>query len=117
MPLAAARDGGNQKHPIALLERAALAAEEANVFLIEIGVEALTDLALIVTDMAREIGIAGRKFIQCVGDRRCATVYLWDAFGEAAEGGWDFDGYGHSMSPLQIPIYAFALAAVTPSCA
>src|SRR6266481_2010913 len=95
MRLAAASDGGNQKHPIAFLERAGFAAEEANVFLIEIDVEELADLALIVTDVAREIGIAGRKFIQCVGDRGCATVYFWDAFGEAAEGGWDFDGYGH----------------------
>src|SRR5882757_2595079 len=117
MRSATAGDGGNQKHPVALLERAGFAAKEADVFFVEVDVEELADLALVVADVARELGIAGRKLIQCVGDRRCATVHSWGAFGEATEGRRDFDGYRHSRSPLQTLIYAFALAAVTPSCA
>src|SRR5258708_6286154 len=91
----AASDGGNEEDAITFLESAGFASEEADVFFVEIDVEELADLALVVADVARESGIARRKFIQRVGDRGCATVHLWGDFGEAAEGCWNFDGHGH----------------------
>ena len=91
----AAGDGGDEEDAVAFFKRAGFAAEEADVFLVEVDVEELTDLALVVADVAREVGLAGRKFIQRVGDRGCATVHLWGTFGEAAEGCWNFDGHGH----------------------
>src|ERR1700720_1826591 len=88
----AAGDGGDEEEAVAFLEGAGFAAEEAEVFFVEVDVEELANLALVVADVARQIGIARRKFIQRVGDRGYATVHLGGAFGEAAEGCWNFDG-------------------------
>jgi len=93
--LTSAGNGGDEQDAVPFLEGAGFAAEEADVFFVEVHVEELTDLAVVVADVAREIGIAGRKFIQRVGDRGCATVYVWGTSGEAAEGCWNFDGHGH----------------------
>src|SRR5882672_24936 len=93
--LASAGDGGDEEDAVAFLEGAGFAAEKADVFFVEVDVEELADLALVVADVAREIGIAGRKFIQRFGDRGCATVYPWGTFSEAAEGCWNFDNHGH----------------------
>src|SRR5216684_1915985 len=90
-----ARNRWNQQDPIAFLERAGFAAEEADVFLVEVDVEELADLALIVADVATEIGEAGSKLVEGIGDGGRATVHFRRAVGEAAEGRWDFDGYGH----------------------
>src|SRR6202045_5534236 len=93
--LASPGDGGHQEEAVAFLEGAGFAAEEADVFFVEVDVEELANLALVVADVARQIGIARRKFIQRVGGRGCATVHLGGAFGEAAESWWNFDGHGH----------------------
>jgi hypothetical protein len=85
----------NQQNSIAFFESAGFAAEEADVFFVEVDVEELADLALVVADVAAEIGEARGEFVEGVGDGRCGTVHLWSAVGEAAEGGGDFNGYGH----------------------
>src|SRR5258708_1374480 len=61
-PVLASRSSRNRRdeqNTIALLEGARFAAEKANVFFIEVHVEELADLALIVADVAREVGKAG----------------------------------------------------------
>jgi hypothetical protein len=88
-------DGRDQEDAIAFLEGAGFATEEADVFFVEINVEELADLALVVADVAAEIGEARSEFVEGVGDGGGATVYFGRAVGEAAEGSGDFDRDGH----------------------
>src|SRR6266478_5152198 len=115
--LAAAGHGRNQEDTIAFFQGAGFAAEETDVFLVEVDVEELADLALIIAHVAAEIGKAGSKLVEGVGDGGRATVDFRRAVGEAAEGRGNFDGYGHPISPSAILSYAFALAVAVPSCA
>jgi hypothetical protein len=93
--LAAARNRRHKQNPITFFEGAGFAAEEADVLLVEVDVEELADLPLIVADVAREIGKAGRELVESFGYRCRATVNFRRAVREAAEGGWDFDHDGH----------------------
>src|SRR5712664_3106753 len=116
--LGSAGNGGDEENAIAFLEAAGFAAEEANVFFVEIDVEELANLALIVAHVSREIGEPRGEFVQSLGDGGGATVYSWRAVGEAAERCGDFDDYWHFQFSLdEILPYALALAAVVPSCA
>src|SRR5438034_10933958 len=100
--LASASDGGDKEDAVAFLERAGFAAEEADVFFVEVDVEELADLALVVADVAPEIGEARGEFVEGFGDGGCATVYFRRAVGEAAEGGGDFDGHWHVLLSLAL---------------
>src|SRR5205807_416372 len=93
--LAAAGYRRNQQNAIAFLEGTGFAAEEANVFFVEIDVEELADLALIVTNVTREVGETGSEFVEGVGDGGRATVHFRSAVGEATERCRDFDGHWH----------------------
>src|SRR5438552_2313168 len=99
LPSRSSSNRGNQEDTIAFLEGAGFAAEEADVFLVEVDIEELADLALIVADVAAEIGKAGSEFVEGVGDGGRATVHSRRAVGEATEGRGNFDGYGHANSP------------------
>src|SRR6266849_11037101 len=135
-------DGCDEEDAITFLEGAGFAAEEADVFFVEIDVEELADLALVVADVAAEIGEARGEFVEGFGDGGGATVYFGCAIGEAAESGGDFDGHWHwSFSSFSFKIvefvaaialtgevrlamgrsmlrpYTFAVDAVAPSCA
>src|SRR5258708_39489414 len=114
--LAATGDGGDQEHAIAFFEGAGFAAQETDVFLVEVDVEELANLALIVADVAREIGKARSKLVEGVGNRGRATVHFWRPVRETAEGCGAFDGYGHSISPSATLSYDFALSVSVPSC-
>src|SRR5258708_651274 len=115
MWFAAAGDGRHQEDAITFFKRAGFAAEEADVFFVEIDVEELADLALIVADVAAEIGEARGELVEGFGNGGGATVHSWGAVGEAAEGGGDFDGHGHwSFSSFSFKIIEFvALVAST----
>src|SRR5256885_15903769 len=52
-------DGRDEEEAVAFFERAGFAAEEADVFFIEVDIEELADLPLIVADVAPEVGEAG----------------------------------------------------------
>src|SRR5580698_5037879 len=91
----AAGDGGHEEDAVALFEGAGFAAEEADVFFVEVDVEELADLAGLVADVFGEVGELGRQLGQRGGDRRSVTVHLWRAVSEAAERGGDFDCYAH----------------------
>jgi hypothetical protein len=95
MRLGSAGDGGDEEDAVAFLEGTGFAAEEADVFFIEVNVEELADLALIVADVAAEVRESGSKLVEGVGDCGRATVYFWRAAGEATEGRGDFDSDGH----------------------
>jgi hypothetical protein len=110
-------NGGDEENAIAFLEAAGFAAEEANVFLVEIDVEELANLALIVSHVSREIGEPCGEFVQSLGDGGGATVYFWRAASEAAKRCRDFDDYWHFQFSLDEFFYALAPAAVVPSCA
>jgi len=97
---AAAGDGGDQKDAVAFFEAAGFAAEEANVFLVEVDVEELADLAAVVADVAGELWELRGERVQSFGDRGGATVNLGRAVGEAAKGCGDFDGDGHGLVRL-----------------
>src|SRR6267143_4788742 len=72
--LRSAGNGGDEENAIAFLEAAGFAAEEANVFFVEIDVEELANLALIVAHVAREIGEPRGEFVESLGDGRGTTV-------------------------------------------
>src|SRR5882724_10145672 len=93
--LGSSAPGRGEENAIAYLEAAGFAAEEANVFFVEIDVEELANLALIVAHVARKIGEPRGEFVQSLGDGGGATVYFWRAFGEAAKRCRDFDDYWH----------------------
>jgi len=93
--LGAAGDGGDEEEAVAFFEGGGFAAEEAYVFLVEVDVKELADLALVVADVAREGGEFGGEVVEGVGDGGGGAVVLGCAVGEAAESGGDFDGDGH----------------------
>src|SRR5258708_6824561 len=99
LPSRSSSNRGNQEDTIAFFESAGFAAEEADVFLVEVDVQELADLALIVANVAAEIGEAGSKLVEGIGDGGRATVHFRRAVGEAAEGRGNFDGYWHCNSP------------------
>src|SRR6266850_7787443 len=103
--LGAASDGGDEKNAIAFLEAAGFAAEEADVFLVEIDVEELANLTLIVAHVSREIGEPRGKFVQSLGDGGGTTVYFWRAASKATERCRNFDDYWHFQFSLdEIPL-------------
>src|SRR6266851_3734082 len=110
-PVPASRSSSNrwnQQNAVTFLEGAGFAAEEADVFFVEVDVEELADLALVVADVTAEIGEARGEFVEGFGDGGGATVYFWRAVGEAAEGGGDFDGHWHwSFSSFNFKIIEF----------
>src|ERR1700759_928189 len=93
-----AGDGGDQEDAVPFLECAGFAAEEADVFLIEVDVEELADLAGLVADVLGEVGVARREFGEGGGDGRSGTVDLWRAVGEETGCGRGFDRYAHQFS-------------------
>src|SRR5690242_5003342 len=93
--LASARNRRHQQNAVTFLERAGFPSQEAYVFFIEVNVEELPDLPLLVAHVPRQVGVARRQFVQSFGHSSRATVYLWRAVGEPAEGRWNFDSHGH----------------------
>src|SRR5580698_9079719 len=93
-----AGDGGDQEDTVAFFEGAGFAAQEADVFFVEVDVEELADLAGLVADMFAQVGEAGGEFVQRGGDGGSGGVDLGCAVGEAAECGGDFDCYAHHFS-------------------
>jgi len=67
-------DGRNEEEAVAFFEQAGFAAEEADVFFIEVDIEELADLPLIVADVAPEAGEAGCQLVEGFGDGGRATV-------------------------------------------
>src|SRR6266403_3537107 len=103
--LGSSGNGGDEENAIAFLEAAGFAAEEANVFFVEIDVEELANLALIVAHVSREIGEPRGEFVQSLGDGGGTTVYFWRAVGEATERCRNFDDYWHFQFSLnEIPL-------------
>jgi len=92
---ASARNRRDEENAIAFLESAGFPAQEADVFLVEIDIEELADLALVVADVAAESREAGSKLAEGFRDGGGTTVHPRRAFGEAAKGGRDFDRNGH----------------------
>jgi hypothetical protein len=95
LPSRPSSNRGNEQDAVPFLQGAGFAAEEADVFLVEIHVKELADLALIVADVAGESGEAGSELVESFRNRGGATVHFRRAVREAAEGGGDFNGYGH----------------------
>src|SRR5260370_1829437 len=93
--LASARNRRDEENAIAFLEGAGFPAQEADVFLVEINIEELADLALVVADVPAESREAGSKLVEGFRDGGGATVHPRRALGEAAKGGRDFDRNGH----------------------
>jgi len=93
--LASARNRRDEENAIAFLEGAGFPAQEADVFLVEIDIEELADLALVVANMAAESREAGSKLVEGFRDGGGTTVDLRRALGEAAERRRDFDRNGH----------------------
>src|SRR6202035_4848230 len=105
--LASASDGGDEEDAVAFLEGAGFAAEEADVFFVEVDVEELADLALVVADVAPEIGEARSELVAGFGDGSRFSVYFRRAVGEAPECGGDFDGDGHLFkAPCSLRVFS-----------
>src|SRR5437899_633836 len=92
---ASARNRRDEENAIAFLESAGFPAQEADVFLVEIDIEELADLALVVADVAAESREAGSEFVEGFRDGGGTTVHPRRALGEAAERRRDFDRNGH----------------------
>src|SRR5580698_2370175 len=91
----AAGDGGHEEDAVALFEGAGFAAEEADVFFVEVDVEELADLAGLVADVFGEVGEASGQLGQGGCDGGAVTVDFGGAVGKAAERCGDFDCYAH----------------------
>jgi hypothetical protein len=106
-------DGRDQQDAVAILDGAGFAAEEADVFVVEIHVEELANLALVVADVAAEVGKFGGQLVQCFSNRDGATVDFRLAVGKAPEGCWDFNDYWHICRSLSLwKFFAFAKAEI-----
>src|SRR5713101_6595964 len=92
---ASARNRRDEENAIAFLEGAGFPAEEADVFLVEIDIEELADLALVVANMAAESREAGSELVEGFRDGGGATVHSRRTLGEAAERSGNFDRNGH----------------------
>jgi len=92
---ASARNRRDEENAIAFLESAGFPAQEADVFLVEIDIEELADLALVVADVAAESREAGSKLAEGFRDGGGTTVHPRRALGEAAERRRDFDRNEH----------------------
>src|ERR1700688_1836510 len=86
----AAGDGGDEKYAVAVFQRGRLAVEEPDVFLVEIDIEKLADLALLVANVARERRKLRGQVVQRFGDCGCAAIYFGRTLGEASKCCWDF---------------------------
>jgi hypothetical protein len=80
---------------VTVLDGTRFAAEKADVFVVEIHIEELPNLALIVAYVAAQIGEFGGKFVEGLRNSDGATVNFGLAVGETPESGGDFDNYGH----------------------
>ena len=85
----------DEEDAVALLEGAGFSPEEPDVFLVEVDVEELPDLALVVANVAREVGESRGEFVESFGHRGRTTVYFRRAIGEATEGRGNFNRNGH----------------------
>jgi hypothetical protein len=101
----AASDGRDQQDAVAILDGTGFAPEETDVFVIEIYVEELANLALVVADVAAEIGKFSGQLIQGFGNGDGATIDFRLAAGKAPEGRWDFDDYWHVCCSLSLRIF------------
>jgi hypothetical protein len=94
----AASDGRDEQDAVAVLDGAGFAAEEADVFVVDVYVEELANLALVVADVAAEVGKFSGQLIQGFGNRDRATIDFRLAVGKAPEGRGNFDDYWHCCS-------------------
>jgi hypothetical protein len=101
----ATSDGRDEQDAVAVLDGAGFAAEEADVFVVEIYVQELANLALVVTDVATEVGKFGGQLIQGLGNRDGTTIDFGLAVGKSPEGRWDFDDYWHICCSLHLDIF------------
>jgi hypothetical protein len=102
-------DGRDQQDAVAIFNGAGFAAEKADVFVVEIHVQELANLALVVADVAAEIGEFGGELIQGFGNGDGATVNFRLAVGKAPEGRWDFNDHWHICCALSLwKFFAFA---------
>jgi len=85
----------DEENAIAFLESAGFPAQKADVFLVEIDIEELADLALVVADVPAESREAGSKLVEGFRNGGGTTVHPRRALGEAAKGGRNFDRNGH----------------------
>src|SRR2546426_10684409 len=81
----AAGDRGDEHHAVAVAEGAGFAAEEANVFFVEVDIEELANLALVVADVAGKRGGGGGGGGLGVGNCGRATDHTRRTVGVAAE--------------------------------
>jgi hypothetical protein len=88
-------DGRDQQDAVAILDGTGFTAQEADVFVVEIHVEELPNLALIVAHVAAQVGKFGSEFVEGFRDSDGATVDFGLAVRETPEGGGNFDNYGH----------------------
>src|SRR5262249_44044551 len=93
-----AGDGRHEQDFVAGLQGAAFATEEPNIFLIEIDVQELTDLALLVADMPAEAGKLCRQNIQRLGNRCRITVKLRPSVGKPPKCSRNFNRNSHFFS-------------------
>src|SRR5580698_2764056 len=92
-----AGDGGDEEDAVAFFEGAGFAAEEADVFFVEVDVEELADLAGLVADVFRKVGEASGQLGQGGCDGGAVTVDLGGTVGETAERCGNFDGHAHVL--------------------
>src|ERR1700735_510919 len=105
--MGAAGDRGDEEDAVAFFQRARLAAEEADVFFVEVDVEELADLAGLVADVLGEVREASGQLGEGCRYGGAGTVDFWGAVGEAAECGGNFDCYAHHFSLRTTSLLSF----------
>ena len=92
---AAAGDRRDQHHLVPILKRVRIAAEETDVFVVDVDVDELAQLAVLVRDLGGERREGLIELGQQRGKVRCVGVEFLAAIGVAREGGGKhyFDGH------------------------
>jgi hypothetical protein len=87
--------GGDEHNLVAILEGVGFAAEEANVFVVNVDVDEAAKLAVFAFDLGRESRECQIDIGQKAGEILGCGVKLFAAIGVAGEGGGksDFDGH------------------------
>src|SRR5213080_3659573 len=98
--LRAPGNGGNEQNAVAFLQRAGLTAKKTDVFLVEIDVEELADLAALVSHVARQFRESLGQRVKSFGDGLGAAVNFWRAARKTAKSRGNFYSNWHWLQIL-----------------
>src|SRR4030095_1934966 len=96
-PLPPARDRGNDRHLVSLLERGLGALEEADVLLVDVDVDEAAQLAAVLHQPVPEPGVLALQHVDQVVNVGGVGLHFGGALGQRAKRGGNANQNGHSF--------------------